>query len=258
MISWFLKFTLWRNNIKFCALCWRPVALPGEGVGRTRFFCVTHKASIKTRNVHLHQKRRILSYLKNKGVCFKAPESGWMFYRQLSTALDKLSTDPEILIKKEMNFSTSLTDSINKFCSLISRFYPMSYKKINKVVKLKNISRSDKDVFVNTVLVILEGKAFIRESDLPLAMIHIDKKPLVWLSNLLRVVARHEALEMVNEFDRKPGPVSSKYKNTELRERLRSRIADIEAKGLKVKQKQLAIELGLSEQRISVLMKEFR
>ncbi|WP_342805908.1 hypothetical protein [Alteromonas sp. M12] len=75
---------------------------------------------------------------------------------------------------------------------------------------------------------------------------------------MTRVIARHEAVEIVNEHDFHPGPNFSEFKKNELRDRLYKRFQHLKELGSKGKQKQLAIEFGLSEQRISKLLKELK
>jgi hypothetical protein len=226
-----------------------------NGAGRSLYFCAMHRAASNTRKFHLQQKRRILIYLEKRGFQFNKSLSKKIFYEQLSTALDTVSKDPESLIKEKVNLNSNLAGIFETLLYVTSRFYPITYKKLSR---LKITSPTDKSVFVNSVIITLENSIIVRGLSLQVSMLEVNKEVSVWFTNLMRVIARHEAVGVVNEFDFQPGPVTSKFKKADLRKKLKVRVEQLNAEGHRVKQKQLAQEFNLSEQRISVLMKELK
>ncbi|MBU2877438.1 hypothetical protein [Aliiglaciecola lipolytica] len=241
--------------MNFCALCWRPVVSARSGYGKSRYFCIAHKASQETQNDHLLQKRRILRVLEKRGHHIDTSLSQSAFYQKISQGLESLTSDPKIAMKDQIDFRKETSYLFKRFVSVTSRFYPITYKKLKNI---RHITPQTDEEFFTSILITLENSAFIRGLSLQFAMVESDQKPKIWFPNLMRVVARHEAVEIVNEHDFHPGPDSSKFKKNELRDKLYSRFQHLKEVGSKGKQKQLAIEFGLSEQRISILLKEYK
>lgn len=172
-------------------------------------------------------------------------------YNILSKSLSSLALKPERALAGK-SFETLDIGALSHFLlALCGRFYPITYKKLRK---LSDTQHDNKFRFIKALLNALEDNDC--NSQINSSFIDIEKERFVWFPNLLRVLVRHEAVAIVNEYKFKPGPDKGSNKNVRLRLDIEARALDLKQKGIRYTQKDLAAEFEVSPQRMSILLRE--
>jgi hypothetical protein len=241
-------------NRIFCVFCWRAISSTGVRKGRTKYFCNHHKASEDNKLNHEQQKRWLISSLELNGVLLSSKLTKQEYYDTLSDKiLSKLTVHPSITLDKFPYPSIGLLKQSTVIIDAVEWAYPITYKKLKHLKDEDPITKID---FAEKVISSLADKIELKRLPIRSIDLKIDKDAIVWIPLLIEMVARHEALMLVNEKKLRSGPPSGVLKDHDLRRELVRLVYYYRDKKLKPTQRELAKRLGKSKQRISVLMKE--
>jgi hypothetical protein len=242
-------------RLVFCAFCWRSVAPVRGRLGRTKYFCNEHKAGSGTKNQHLRYKRRLLKEFQEKGISIDNNLDKSIYYAELSKSLPKLTISPTVALSNIQYKYLRLTDLKNAIINACSTYYPISYKKLSKI---KNDDITDKFNLVNLITSSLLTSADEQKKPTFCVDLEVNKSSDLWVVNTMEMIARHEACMIVNEKKRRPGPRIGALKNFDLRNKIDKLLAAHSNDKKKVTQTFIAKKLGLTKQRVSILMNEPR
>lgn len=240
-------------NFNFCVFCWRAVANTRMRSGRTLFFCNIHKSAGNSKSQHERDKRRIISMFEKKKIVLNKSEAKYRYYSQLSSNLLKVTETPTeaTVINKYPLPHSGIVKQAQSLYKAISWAYPITFNKLKLALSLQ--------VTNNVELVERIIKSLMNSKDMgipPITPHHLrtEKDASVWYPLLIQMLARHEAYEKLQEQKMKPG-VS---KDKELRGIIKALISEYQKKGKRLTQREISRQVGRSEQRVSVLMKEMK
>ncbi|MBA6397670.1 hypothetical protein [Colwellia sp. BRX10-4] len=230
---------------KFCVLCWRP--------RNTKYFCLEHLGSGKTRKLQQRHKRRLLSVLEEKVLCIIPTLEKPNYYSFLYECAYKLSVKPAVAIQGASYPSLGIRNQSKVIWGIASRYYPISYNKLN----LLNIDLfMNKHELVGAIVQVLEDCDDVSSIKSSYTALSIDLDAQVWIPNVVELLARHESFMAVNEVSVKPGPRQRTNEDKKLREKLVARINTFNSKGQEYTLAQLGNEFNLSPARVCVLRKQ--
>lgn len=221
----------------FCTICWRVT-------GNSRYFCYLHAASNSNNAYHLKIKRRVLRTVGAK--------EGQLSNNELSKKFEGISYPVSKVDTAHIRGTSNHHLLFEFIMSTASRFYPRTFKVINKSILQKYDSAQG---FSDNVLDTLSQNApAYRTIDYGLPL--VAKDSVYWLPFMLRLLARQESTLIVDEGNWTRGRRNGQRKNIILREQVRILIKQARERGERLKQKDIAALLGVSRGWISRIVKE--
>lgn len=226
---------------RFCVLCFRST-------DKSKYFCDVHRASGITKKTNFRDRRAILRALRKEGIKIDtAPKNN--YYSALSTHLQGLvakhPTETEIL---NIQYTGKNEILLEQIIAIAKNYYPATYKKIRECADTTHYNINNMFTFICDKL--------DSQSRIPVININLDRPSDDWKRRWLEILARHEAYNLLIHSPTKRGPEPGTGQDKQLREKVSQLYQKFAADCIWGAQAKIAAELGLSNTRISKIVRE--
>jgi hypothetical protein len=240
-----------------CVFCWREKYVSRKRNYTTSYFCKEHMASNDTNKIYMAGRRKLLKALKKKG--FEIPEKfpKKKYYNDLYELAYQFTNDPKNSLPSIDFSSLGTKKQIHYVVNTISVSYPNIINNLTLAGKDNSnvLKTSDLFAFTDSFLSLLG----LKDISVPIPFFlerALNHNPRVWAEHLIEHIARYDAFVKIDNFLNECASEIGRPRDTELRRKIKLIILEKQLKNEKVKQKDVAKDLGLSPPRVSKLFKE--
>lgn len=228
---------------RFCALCFRAT-------DNSRYFCGAHKASGITKKTNFKDRRALLRSLRNEGenIEFLSKHEYYSaLSRHLKGLVAKHPSEAEILNIRYTGNNELLLEQI---IAIAKSYYPFTFEKIKDCAAISHYNIDKMFSYVCSKL----DPAF----KIPVIRINLGEQSDDWKWRWVEILARHEAYNLLILSPTKRGPEPGVGQDKLLRENISKLYQKYAADCIWGTQAKIAAELGLSNARISLIVRELR